>query len=318
MRDSCGRTIDYLRISITDRCNLRCAFCMPPEGIEKVSPGEILSYEEIVRLARLAACLGISKLKITGGEPLVRKGAVDLARMLKTVHGIENVTLTTNGVLLDRYAEALFQAGLDAVNISLHANDPVTYESITGFASFNETVRGLSRAIGVGLRTKINCVILEDVGVDRYTALAELARDRAVDVRFIEMMPIGRGGDFHCVSGDVLLDAFEKKFGPSIVINESRGNGPASYRRFPGFNGCIGFIDGMSHEFCESCNRVRLTSMGELKPCLFARSSISLRDMLRSGADDEAIRESMRIAIARKPARHFYCDEARKMVEIGG
>lgn len=324
MKDQYGRTIDYMRISITDRCNLRCRYCMP-DGVELVSMGEILTYEEIERICRAAALEGIRKLKITGGEPLVRKGCVDLVKRLKAIPGIEQVTLTTNGVILGEYAEELAGAGLDGVNISLDSLDAGRYEWITGRDELGNVLKGIKQALEQGLRTKINVVLQKGKNEAEWESLAELSKEKPLDVRFIEMMPIGYGRSFHPVYNEEILQMLQEKY-PHLMPDERvHGNGPAQYYKVPGFCGSIGFISAIHGKFCADCNRIRLTSQGELKPCLCYGESYDLRGALRGGCEEnlEGIREIIRKAVIQKPKQHCFeqiqnITEEKRMVQIGG
>lgn len=324
MKDQYGRTIDYMRISITDRCNLRCRYCMP-DGVELVSMGEILTYEEIERICRAAALEGIQKLKITGGEPLVRKGCIDLVKRLKAIPGIEQVTLTTNGVILGEYAEELAEAGLDGVNISLDSLDAGRYEWITGRDELDRVLKGIKQALEKGLKTKINVVLQKGKNEMEWESLAELSKEEPLDVRFIEMMPIGYGKSFHPVYNEEILGMLQEKY-PRLVPDERvHGNGPAQYYKIPGFCGSIGFISAIHGKFCADCNRIRLTSQGELKPCLCYGESYDLRGALRGGCAENlnGIREIIREAVTRKPKQHCFeqlqnITEEKRMVQIGG
>lgn len=324
MKDQYGRNIDYMRISITDRCNLRCRYCMP-DGVELVPMGEILTYEEIERICRAAAQEGICKLKITGGEPLVRKGCVDFIEKLKAIPGIEQVTLTTNGILLGQYAAQLAEIGLDGVNISLDSLDEERYRQITGRDELKKVVQGVRSALSVGLKTKINVVLQKGVNETEWDTLVKLAKDAPVDVRFIEMMPIGYGRAFQPVYNEEILEMLKKKYPQTEADSQIHGNGPAQYYRIPGFQGSIGFISAIHGKFCKNCNRIRLTSQGELKPCLCYGESYDLRKALRGNYADspEKIREILRQAIRQKPKQHCFeqlknITEEKRMVQIGG
>ena len=324
MLDQYGRNIDYMRLSITDRCNLRCRYCMP-EGVTcPESHEDILRYEEILRICRAATALGITKFKVTGGEPLVRKGCVDLIAELKALPGVEQVTLTTNGLLLREKLDALCAAGLDAVNISLDTLDAEKFRAITGFAGFKaEEARALlSNCCTRGLRTKLNTVLLEE-NRDEAGELAALAEAFPVDVRFIELMPIGFGGSLTRVSPDEVLDRLRARWPDLHPTEEKRGNGPAHYYASERMQGRIGFIDAVSHAFCAGCNRVRLTSTGQLKPCLSFDSTADLRALLRAGCTDEELKAALEQAIYRKPRAHSFerreeMTERRTMSQIGG
>lgn len=328
MKDQFGRTIDYMRVSVTDRCNLRCIYCMPAEGVPAVSHQDILTYDEITRICRIGTELGITKLKLTGGEPLVRRGLPKLLRMLKSIPGIEQVTLTTNGTLLKQQIRELAAEGLDAVNISIDTLNPDKYREITRRGNVRDALEGLKAACRInGLRVKVNCVPMKEIDEEAYIRLASLAKDGRVDVRFIEMMPMGPGKAIAGRSGEELRSLLSKTFGDPKDCEGSWGNGPAVYVRFPGFQGKIGFISAVSRQFCSTCNRIRLTSVGFLKPCLQYGEGADLRELLRSGAGDREILEEMRSVIYRKPARHRFAGEdpsgwgrleTREMSQIGG
>lgn len=310
MKDQFGREINYMRVSVTDRCNLRCVYCMPEEGVACVSHKEILTYDEIARICRIGAQLGISRIKLTGGEPLVRRGLPQLLGMLKAIPGIEQVTLTTNGILLKENIKDLAANGLDAVNISIDTLDPAQYHEITRRGELREALDGLDAALACpALKVKINCVPLKEMPAETYVRLAAMARDREVDIRFIEMMPIGLGKNFSGVSGEEVYKVLRKNFRDAELCTGKFGNGPAVYVRFPGFKGKIGFIDAVTHRFCSSCNRIRLTSEGRLKLCLQYESGTDLKKLLRGGADDEEIRRTMSEAVCEKPACHHFSHE---------
>lgn len=321
MIDAVGRTIDYMRISITDRCNLRCRYCMP-DGITQVAMSEILTYEEIRKVCMLAAELGIRKIKITGGEPLVRKGCVDLIRMIKEIPGITQVTMTTNGVLLKENLEALKRAGLDGINISLDTLDYEKYYKITGTDACGTVLEAVKAAAESGIRTKVNSVLQDASDRQEWRPLIRLAEKNPVDVRFIELMPIGCGKKNTGVSNLELLEDMKKSYPDISKDTRIHGNGPAVYYQIPGFEGSIGFISAMHGKFCSTCNRIRLTSTGDLKPCLCYGDTYPLRELLRGGADDE-IREQIKKAIENKPAAHCFEEpgaitEAHQMAQIGG
>lgn len=326
MTDNQGRTIDYLRISVTDRCNLRCIYCMPEEGIESISHSQIMTFDEIVRVCRILAEYGLKKIKITGGEPLVRKNVVWLIRELKNIPGIENVTITTNGVLLKEYYDALVEAGIDAITVSLDTLRPEIYRKITRRDALEQVLESLRFAVNKGhVRLKINCVPVLDMDEQAILELLAYVRGYDIDLRFIEMMPIGLGKQFTFVSEDRLRSLIGEKFGPMTLYCERRGNGPCRYYDVPGFVGKIGFISALSHKFCGECNRVRLTADGFLKTCLQYDCGAALKQRLTDGVTDEELWNVMREAILQKPkAHHFEIeqrtaeDEARGMSQIGG
>lgn len=324
MIDGKGRTIDYIRISIIDRCNLRCMYCMPEEGVDFVSHDEILSYEEILHLARILASLGIKKIKVTGGEPLVRRNVAHLVHELKQIEGIEQVTLTTNGIRLAEVMEELARAGIDGINLSLDTMNPKVYQMITRRDAYEKAMEGFHAALQYPqIPLKINCVPMGIEGQD-VIEMAELARQYPVHVRFIEMMPIGLGKQFEFCSEDALLVQLKARYGEYRICEKVLGNGPGHYYTFENFKGKIGFISAISHKFCDSCNRVRLTSQGYLKTCLQYDIGTDLRRLLRDGGTDEQIRSAIEGAILRKPTGHQFTErpdeheEALNMVQIGG
>lgn len=323
MLDDCGRRIDYLRISITDRCNLRCVYCMPEGGVSTLRHSDILTYEEILRLTGLLTRLGVRHLRVTGGEPMARRGCLDLVRRLHGLRGVETIAMTTNALLLrGRVAEAR-EAGLDALNISLDTLDPATYAAMTRGGRVEDVLSVIDDAVSLGMRVKVNAVPVRGMNDHQLAALAALARDREIHVRFIELMPVGCGAGLSPVPSDEVLKRMEAAFGPLAPDTVRHGFGPARYVRPEGFAGSIGVISPMSHEFCDTCNRVRLTADGYLKLCLNHQAGLDVRALLREGADDAALLEALRAAIARKPSRHGFLEEIgdreeRRMNEIGG
>lgn len=351
MRDGQGREIDYMRISITDRCNLRCRYCMP-EGVECMPRWDILSLEEIKAIAICAASLGIRHIKVTGGEPLVRRDCCQLVAMLKSVPGIEKVTITTNGVLLDQYLEPLLAAGIDGINISLDTLDPVLYKEITGRDELGNVLGVLKKASSLPVRIKVNAVSVdfrsllpEGAGQEpAWKKLAELAREYPVDVRFIEMMPIGYGKQFTTIDHQELLREMKFLYPDMEEDPTPHGFGPAVYYRIPGWKGSLGLISAIHGKFCGSCNRVRLTAQGYMKSCLCYEDGVDLRNILRNGeqrpdteghyhwplkdcpeepALQERLREAMSGAIFKKPGAHCFekpgqITESHNMIAIGG
>lgn len=321
MKDQFERTIDYMRISITDRCNLRCRYCMP-EGCDKVSMDQILTYEEIERICRTAAGLGIRKLKLTGGEPLVRLGCTDLVKSLKQIKGIDEVTLTTNGQILSRYMEDLKAAGIDGINISLDTLDADRYAYITGGGSLDKTLQAIDLAIASGVPTKINCLLQKDFNEDEVSRLAQFAFQKGILLRFIELMPIGIADPSQGISNERVLHLLQEKW-PDLSQDHSRhGNGPAVYFNRPGVLGGIGLISAIHSRFCAGCNRIRLTSQGQIKPCLCYEDGINLKPYLKQS--DREVEAALREAILRKPSGHcfteerFGSEEHRLMSQIGG
>lgn len=324
MLDQFDRKIDYLRISLTDRCSLRCVYCMPEEGVEWLPHDAILSYEEILRLAKLFAALGVRKVRLTGGEPLVRRGVAELVAGLKAIPGIETVRLTTNGLALREQLPGLLAAGLDGVNISLDTLDRAQYAAITRRDALPQALAGLEAALAApGLTVKLNCVPM-GANDGQLPALAALARDREVSVRFIELMPIGLGKTLSRRTEAEVLAILEPVLGKWVPASAPPGAGPGHYGAFPGFRGKVGFISAVTHSFCHRCNRVRLTSTGFLKTCLQYETGADLKALLDRGADDAAILAAMERAIRQKPARHHFSDpaaagdESHSMFQIGG
>ena len=323
MLDQYGRSIDYLRISVTDRCNLRCRYCMP-EPVDAVHHDDILRYEEILRICRAAIELGITKFKVTGGEPLVRGGCTEFIAELKKQPGTEQVTLTTNGLLLEKNLDALAAAGLDGVNISLDTTDNARFQRITGYTGdgADTLLRVLKECCAKGLKTKINAVLLEETEADA-PALAAIAETLPVDVRFIELMPIGFGTSMKRVSPEDILAALRERWPDLSQTDERRGNGPAHYYKSTALLGRIGFIDAVSHKFCAECNRVRLTSTGQLKPCLCYADSADLRALIRGGCTDDELKDALKLAVYNKPRAHCFdtnavITEKHAMSQIGG
>ena len=325
MFDSKGRKIHYLRLSVTDLCNLRCRYCMP-DGVDKLEREDILTYEEFLRLAALFARCGVDTVRVTGGEPLVRKGVEQLVKGLKAIPGIHKVTLTTNGILLARQLPALLNAGLDSVNISLDTLRPEVFQRITARDGFSHVMEGLRAALDSGIPVKLNCVPQAGVNEGELEDLAALAEAYPLQVRFIEMMPIGYGAAMPCISGPALRERFARRwpeFAPLPAAQSAvLGDGPAVYYTVPGWEGDVGFIAAVHGKFCASCNRVRLTSQGFLRPCLASEAGCDLRELLRSGATDAALLQAIRQTIWAKPREHHFGDNSmpatRGMYRIGG
>lgn len=325
MLDKLNRKIDYLRISVIDRCNLRCVYCMPEEGVESIPHEEILTYEEILRICETVSQLGIKKIKITGGEPLVRKDIVNLIRDIKNLDKIEQVTLTTNGILLYDMLDDLYDAGIDAINISLDTLKEDNFKQITRRDGLEKVLMAIDKAYNLGIRVKINCLAIRDFNINELADIANFAKDREIDVRFIELMPIGFGKKYTQIDNDEILSILESNFGTFEPVTEKRGNGPAKYYKNKDMKGCIGFISAISHEFCESCNRIRLTSNGFLKLCLHYNKGIDLKAPIRSGISDEDLKVLIHDTIWNKPLSHKFGHtngekdiEVKNMVQIGG
>ena len=305
MTDQYGRPVRYLRISLTDRCNLRCRYCMPEQGVDLCAHTDLLRYEEIVDIARAALDCVIDTFKLTGGEPLVRRGVPVLVAALKKLPGTRQVTLTTNGLLLGDQLDALVAAGLDAVNVSLDTLDETQYHTLTRRAFAPGAVVDTVRAAARRLPVKINAVLLPET-TDQWLPLARLAHDPGVDVRFIEQMPIGKGQADPGLAGDKVLAVLRQAWPDLVPCHEHRGNGPAHYYKSAELAGRIGFIDAVSHRFCASCNRLRLTCTGMLRPCLCYDDGTDLRALLRGGAGPDELKKAVEQAIAAKPEGHCF------------
>lgn len=320
MRDSYGRAINYLRISVTEQCNLRCRYCMPETDETSGLSRRLMTDGEIAAAARAAASLGIQAVKITGGEPLCRPGCPDLIRRLKEIPGIRQVTMTTNGLLASRYLDELLSAGLDGINISLDTLNEEQFCQITRRNFPLSQVLDAVRLCSEKFSTKINAVLLSETE-DQLIPLARLACSLPVDVRFIEQMPLG-GRKLASSSCRSALSRLKAEWQDLSPVSEPRGNGPAVYWRAPGFLGTVGLIEAVSHSFCSSCNRIRLTSDGQLKPCLCYGDSIDLMPALESKNDEELLALFQK-AVRNKPKAHCFLQpdeisEHRYMSQIGG
>lgn len=306
LKDNFFRAIDYLRLSITDRCNLRCIYCMPPDGILPSRHKEILTYEEITRIVRIAAGLGVRKVRLTGGEPLSRKNITFLISSIKKINCIEDLSLTTNGILLEEYSEEIADAGLDRVNVSIDSFDPDRYKEITRGGDLDIVLRGLNAAEKAGLKPiKINMVPIRGINYDEIIDFAKLTLNTDYHVRFIEFMPSG-SVDFWNPERYITTNEIKsiiETIAPLTPVR-LRKNGPSKYFRLKGATGVVGFISALTHHFCEDCNRLRLTADGKLRPCLFSETEIDLRSSLRSGAPDSEIERLLRLSVEVKPKGH--------------
>lgn len=322
MRDGMNREIDYVRLSVTDRCDFRCTYCMPLD-IQFLPEELVLSKEEILFLMNQLAQDGIKKVKITGGEPLVRRDIIEIIREIKQIPGIENVTITTNGMLLEKYAEELKEAGLDGLNLSLDTLDPVEFHQITRVGKLEQVWAGLEKALAIGLpNIKLNTVARKAESAENLVKVAALAKKYPVHVRFIEMMPIGLGEESQGRSQEEVQKLLTDAFGPLKPFDERLGNGPAVYYALAGFKGKIGFISAVGHCFCETCNRIRITAGGNLKTCLHMDAGTNLRPALLA-EDSDALQAQLRTALLHKPEKHHFADanahgDTRFMSQIGG
>ena len=312
MQDRHARNITYLRLSVTDLCSLRCRYCMPPEGVPKRDHGDICSVEELVEIARAAADCGVRKVRLTGGEPLVRRGILDICRGVAAIPGVEELCLTTNGLALPQLAKPLREAGVDRLNVSLDTLRPDRFAYMTRTGRLETVLRGLEAAAEAGFTgTKLNVVLMRDFNGDEIPDFVDLARRYPLEVRFIELMPIGQGRNARFLPAEAVLDAC-----PELVPAEN--SGVARRYRVPGGAGLVGLIEPMSHRFCASCDRIRVTADGRLKPCLHSDQEIPLR-----GLTGEALRQAIREGVAAKPERHRmaetgHSDAGRNMNQIGG
>ena len=318
LKDNFDRKIEYLRISVTNRCNSRCKYCMPPEGIELKSHDEILSFEEITNIVSVFAKLGVKKIRLTGGEPLVRRGIVDLVKKISDIEGINEITLTTNGLLLKKYAKKLKEAGLDRVNISIDSLDKEKYSLITRGSSLKDVFEGIEEAKKVGLEPiKLNTVLVKDFNDNEIEDLVNLTKDNNYDVRFIELMTIGDTSNWskdRYLSNETVLEKM-KDLKPIIKKDKSS---PADYYQISGYKGRVGLINPISCGFCDNCNRVRLTSNGNLKLCLHSDEEYNLR---KYAYDKVKLEEKILEMIKEKPKEHKLNEGVvikKNMFQIGG
>ncbi len=324
--DGYSRPITYLRVSVTDKCNLRCVYCMPETGLAWLQRDEILSYEEIAELVRAAASVGVRSIRLTGGEPLVRRDLHRLVAALHAIDGIDDISLSTNALLLANQVEGLAAAGLRRVNVSLDSLRHDRFEAIARRPGLDAVMAGIDAAICAGLEPiKLNCVVMRGQNEDEIAAFADLTRRRPIFVRFIEMMPVhenlGLQHDAYMSSDEILARVGE--IGQLRPVDGPGGNGPARYFAFDGALGAVGVISPLSHDYCDRCNRVRLTADGRLRLCLFGDHALDLRTPLRSGASPEALADLMRSAMLIKPERHHLrlgetASRMRAFSEIGG
>lgn len=323
MRDQWGRKIEYLRVSVTDRCNLRCSYCMPPEGIELFRHEDILSYSEIVRIVENLAELGIRKVRLTGGEPLVRKDIEVLAKAIKEIPGIEKLVMTTNGVYLKEKLPMLMEVGLDGVNISIDTLDREKFKIVTGSDKLTEVLEGIEAVKEAGLEMKLNCVLSEINRDDIYDLIHHFSYEQDLTLRFIQWMPIGQDDQGQGLSEDEVREHIAKRYGDIIELSPEKNAGPAQYITAEKLQGKIGFISALSNCFCRECNRIRLTSTGFLKTCLQYDRGLALKNWLDKS--DEELKNAMVQAIYAKPEAHGFNNlqglenrDGHGMSQIGG
>ena len=327
LTDSYQRTIDYLRVSITDRCDLRCIYCTPLGGLPKLAHDDILSYEEFLHLIQVAVNMGITKVRLTGGEPLVRKGVTDFCHRLAGLSGLQSLSLTTNGVMLDELAQDLYDAGIRRINISLDTLQPQKFLRITRHDEFHKVWRGIQKAENVGFNPiKINVVVMRGINDDEILDLARLTLNLPYHIRFIEFMTVNNDSNWlyqHYVSAEEIL-ANLRTLAPLEQIAAGHTNGPARHFRWPKAAGMIGIISPVSNHFCPACNRIRLTADGKLRNCLFSDQEVDIKSPLRQGATDSELSQILRDSIDNKPEKHslqsevFRKCQSRPMVAIGG
>ncbi len=327
LKDTFGRSITYLRISVTDRCNLRCVYCMPPEGVTWQPHESMLRYEEIVEIVKVAATNGVTDIRLTGGDPLVRGDISHLIAMIRAIPQIKDISLTTNGLLLEKYAQELKQAGLTRVNVSLDTLDAEKFARLTRGGSFEKTWRGILAADAAGLHPiKLNTVVIRGVNDQEIVDMAKISIEKPWDIRFIELMPVRNQalwgeGFLPPEQAYVSVQEMQDILAPLNIQEEVKknGNGPAHSFRIPDAKGTIGFISPIGEKFCNNCNRLRLTADGNLRPCLLSEKEVPLRDAIRAGKD---IVPLLREAVLLKPEGHHLEDQVspsgRCMMQIGG
>jgi len=323
--DRFSRRINYLRISVTDRCNLRCIYCMPPFGERKLRHKDILRYEEFLRIVRIAIKLGINKVRLTGGEPFVRKGIQEFIPMLTALHGLDDVSLTTNGVYLEDHLDVLKAAGINRINVSIDSLDRAKFKRITRFDYFTKVWQGIEKARDMGFHPiKLNVVMMKGINDNEVLNFGRLVIEQPYHLRFIECMPVGLpANSLAFIPNSEVEKALVNAFGPLIPVSPGQHDGPATRYRFDGSKGEIGFISPISHSFCQDCNRLRLTANGMLLPCLLSDKEVDIKDRLRRGCLDEELIGVFLEAVRSKPQRHPLSIDNhqkvyRKMCSIGG
>ena len=327
LTDNFSRRLTYLRLSITDRCNLRCRYCMPQSSFSWMPSENILRFEEIYEICRAFCTLGIRKIRLTGGEPLVRRGVVDLIKRLDSLDGLDEICITTNGTLLGDHAEELLNAGITHINISLDTLEPDTYASITGADQFDSVWTSIRKVIELGFpKVKINAVVIKGVTDSSIYDLAALSRLYPVDVRFIEFMPVGDHIPWSpesMIPSDTIREMLVKRLGKLEPVERDSGAGPAMLYRLEGAPGCIGFISPLSHHFCNTCNRLRVTADGKLRLCLFSDTEIDIKTPLRQGMKGRELQEFLATAASMKPEGYHALGKeqvscTKRMSSIGG
>lgn len=323
MKDKFKREIDYLRLSVTDNCNLRCIYCMDDKEQDFFKSIEILTDHEILTLVEAAAKLGIKKIRITGGEPLIRPNVVELIDKINNISGIEEIYITTNAIFLSDKVEALAKSGVKGVNISLDSLKADRFKSLTRRGDLNKVLEAIDKCIDHGIKVKLNTVMINEVNNDEIVDFIKLTINKPIDVRFIELMPIGVGKAYKGVSTSEIREIINNNFKEIVYSGKAKSSGPAEYVKIKGALGKVGFISAMSNCFCEECNRIRITPEGFLKQCLHFDYGVNLRDLMRKGISDEELIKVMEKNIYNKPEKHLFNknkehEEIRLMNQIGG
>ncbi|MEK6266836.1 MAG: GTP 3',8-cyclase MoaA [Clostridium sp.] len=319
MRDNYGRNINYLRISVTDRCNLRCIYCMPEKGVKSLKHDDILRFEDTLKIVKIAASLGINKIRYTGGEPLVMKDIDKLIYETSKIQGINDISITTNGILLSDMAEDLKKAGLNRVNISLDTLNSDKFRDITRIGSLDKVMEGIYKSLALGLTpVKINTVLLRGINDSEFVDFLNLIREIPVEIRFIELMPIGEGAKMFDKNKLSFMEILELH--PELTQIQTQKSSTAELYKLEGAKGKIGFISPVSCKFCSDCNKIRLTSTGTIKPCLHSKEEIDLRKYLN---DEAGLTAALKLAIYNKPLEHHLQEESvsrsiKGMSQIGG
>ena len=323
MKDKYGREIDYLRISLTDKCNLRCIYCMEEKGNDFFDEEEKVTKDEICKIVNSCSKLGIKKIRLTGGEPLVRKDIVELVEAINKIEGIEEIYLTTNGILLEDKVYILKKAGLKGVNISLDSLKDEMFNKLTRLGELKKVLKSIDKCLEHGINVKLNVVMIKGMNEDEILDFVKLTLDKSMDVRFIELMPIGVGSKFKGVSNEEIKKIIKDNYNDTEEVMKNKNGGPATYIKLRDAKGKVGFISAISNCFCEECNRIRLTSEGFLKQCLHYNYGIDLKKLLRNGASEEEIINAIEENIFNKPEKHLFMrksadKELKFMNKIGG
>lgn len=323
MKDKYGREIDYLRISLTDKCNLRCIYCMEEKDNNFIEEEKLLSREEIKKITKLFSEVGVKKVRLTGGEPLVRRDILEIMKDLNSIEDIKEIYITTNGILLDKYLEGFKALGLTGVNISLDSLKKDNFKNLTRLGNLDKVLNAIDKALDLGIKVKINTVLIKGINDDEILDFINLTVNRNIDVRFIELMPIGVGSKHQGLSNEFIINTIKENFKDLVEINRDKSGGPATYIKLNNAKGKIGFISAISNCFCEDCNRIRLTSEGFLKQCLHFNYGVNLKEVIKKGASDEELLDIVKENIYYKPEKHLFLKESEDkelkfMNQIGG